>query len=69
MRHKTIKRVFGRIRKKRQLIGLEVDGFEKIIYLVYPQIRDVLKIDSSQLEALTGSTIRPVFFKKGEISK
>lgn len=67
MRHKIIKRAFGRIRKKRQLIGLEVEGFEKVIYLPYPQVKNKIQIESSQLEVLAGTTIRPIFYKKGEM--
>ena len=67
MRHKRIKRIFTRIIKGKQLVGFEVESHPKIIYLTGSNIKQNTKLEINEIEMLTGSYIRPDYYKKGEI--
>lgn len=65
MRHKHIKNIRTRIRKKRQLVIIEFDNNE-CVFLSPNNIKQNTGLEIQELELLIGSTIRIEFFKKGE---
>lgn len=66
MRHKKILEVFTIIYKGRQLVGFEVEGMEKCLFLSPENIRQCTGVEITEVEILTGSTIRPELYKEGE---
>ncbi|MBL85962.1 MAG: hypothetical protein CMO82_04805 [Winogradskyella sp.] len=66
MRHKKIKRVFARIKKGRQLVGIEVENHNYTIFLSGSNVKQNTGLNINEIEMLEGSLIRPDFYKKGE---
>ena len=65
-RHKVIKSVKTRIRKKRQFVVVELMEVNDCIFLSPEEIRQNTGIEPFELELLVGSKIRVEFFKIGE---
>ena len=65
-RHRQILRVFSFIHKKKQMVGLEIEGIQNTIFLRPGNILQNTGIEIREVELLVGSAIRPEFYEVGE---
>ncbi len=65
MRHKPIRNIKTRIRKKRQLVIVEFDNNE-FVFISANNIKQNTTLEVNEIELLIGSTLRIDFYKKGE---
>lgn len=65
MRHKLIRNIKTRIRKKRQLVIVEFDNNE-FVFLSANNIKQNTNLEFNEIELLIGSTLKIDFYIKGE---
>lgn len=66
MRHKKILEVFTIIYKGRQRVGFKVEGMDKYLFLSHENVKQCTSVELTEVEILTGSTLRPELYKEGE---
>ena len=66
MRHKPIRNIKTRIRKKRQLVIIEFETPNEFVFLAPGNIKQNTGLEVYELELLIGSTLRIDFYTKGE---
>lgn len=66
MRHKRILDVFAIIYKGKQRVGFKVEGMDKCIFLSPDNVKQCTNVELTEVEILTGSTLRPEIYKVGE---
>ena len=63
MRHKKILEVFTIIYKGRQRVGFKVEEMDKYVFLGPQNVKQCTDIELTEVEILTGSTLRPELYK------
>ncbi len=64
--HKPIINVFTRIKNGRQLVIFKIENFEHPIYLTSKQVKENTNLDINEVEMLTDSHLKTIFYKIGE---